>query len=148
MIDLNFTKLQIVFDPRWRRCTMTWFDWGRKSWLSRAMMAKQRSSLTSHRRSGVDRRMVQQTEAAARWVQPPHNAIYKLTRAVEVDFFTFMPPQARQQEPNARAKDQENSGKIFTLLPRWSWNLKLNWQLISAGPCVHVWRDVLDTNHL
>lgn len=65
------------------------------------MMVQQRSNLTSHRRrSGVDRRMVRQIEAAACWAQPPHNATYKLTRAVEVDFFTFMPPQGWQLEPN------------------------------------------------
>lgn len=36
MIDLNFTKLQIVFDPRWRRCTMTWFDWGEEKLIKQS----------------------------------------------------------------------------------------------------------------
>lgn len=70
------------------------------------------SSLTSHRRSGVDRRMVQQIEAAACWAQPPHNAIYKLTRAVE-DFFTFMPPQWWQRRADTQSQRSTTQGWVL-----------------------------------
>lgn len=56
------------------------------------------------------------------WVQPPHCAIYKLTRAVDADLFTFMPPRGRQQEPNARAKDQVRD-VYSSPAGIWSWTL-------------------------
>lgn len=96
------------------------------------------SSLTSHRRSGVDRRMVQQIEAAACWAQPPHNAIYKLTRAVE-DFFTFMPPQWWQRRADTQSQRSTTQGWVLN-----SQFLKL---LISSGLGVYVPGCVLDINH-
>lgn len=71
---------------------------------------RSRSSLTSHRRSGVDRRMVQQIEAAACWAHT-HRKWAEQCR----HFFTLMPP--RGDTPGARRTEPKSSGKSFTPVP-------------------------------
>lgn len=112
-------------------CRSPWLKWweGGEEKLIKVMV-EQRSGLTSstpphHPPGGVA--LTEGWSSGQRrqhaWVQPPHCAIYKLTRAVDAELFTFMPPRGRQQDPNARAKDQVRD--VYSSPPAgiWSWTL-------------------------
>lgn len=43
-----------------------------------------------------------------------------------------------------KSQRSRNCGKILTLPPHWSWNLKLDWDSFLRGPRVRAWRGVLD----